>query len=209
MAKISPTLIDRCRKAVGEKADFKLPEKNDFIPTKFEIYPRDAKNNQKPPEILFNDPISRIWYKQDDEFLLPKCCVFIHLRSPVVYSDPLHNALSYMYVDLLKDALTEYVYNAELSGLKYSLENGKYGLALTVSGYNEKQSVLLSKLAEKMADFKPDQKRFEILKERYVRSMKNFAMEQPYQHAIYYTSLLLSQRVWSKEEVLQEAESKV
>lgn len=199
--------------------EFHMPDKNDFIPTNFNLFEPEKKSavaaneTGRPchtlPELLKSDQLTRIWYKQDDEFHLPKCCVLLQFRSPLVYSDPLNASLAYMYVDLLRDSLTEYTYNAELAGLKYGLENGKYGIALSVSGYNEKQSILLKKLVEKMRDFKPDPKRFEILKERYIRSLKNFAMEQPYQHAVYYTSLLLSEKCWSKEELLTEAEGKL
>lgn len=33
-------------------------------------------------------------------------------------------------------------------------------------------------------------------------------MEQPYQHAIYYTNLILSERSWSNDELLAETESR-
>uniref|UniRef100_A0A915HZW7 Insulin-degrading enzyme n=1 Tax=Romanomermis culicivorax TaxID=13658 RepID=A0A915HZW7_ROMCU len=211
---ISKELHARCTDiSVGNESDhlFKLPERNDFIPDDFTVYakPTTATDPDKtPPVILENEPSSRLWFKQDEEFLLPKCCVFLHFRSPVVYQDPKHNAISSLFVDLLRDSLTEYSYNAELAGLRYSLSNGRYGFSLNVNGYNQKQKILLEKLVDKMVHFSPDADRFRILKERYVRNLKNFAMEQPYQHAIYFTNILLTDKVWTKDEILKEAESK-
>ncbi|VDI53787.1 insulysin [Mytilus galloprovincialis] len=54
-----------------------------------------------------------------------------------------------------------------------------------------------------MTTFKVDPKRFEIDKEMYTRSLKNFSAEQPHKHAIYYTSVLMSEFMWTKDELLQ------
>ena len=35
-----------------------------------------------------------------------------------------------------------------------------------------------------------------------IRGLKNFQAEQPHQHAVYYNSVVLSERVWHKEELL-------
>lgn len=64
----------------------------------------------------------------------------------------------------------------------------KYSLVLpfsvlvkvTVSGYHHKQSVLLSRIMEKMTQFVVDHKRFAIQKENLVRQLKNFNANQPY-----------------------------
>ena len=56
---------------------------------------------------------------------------------------------------------------------------------------------------DKLTAFKVDPARFAILKELYARGLKNFQAEQPHQHAVYYNSVLLSDRVWHKEELIQ------
>ena len=37
---------------------------------------------------------------------------------------------------------------------------------------------------------------------QYVRGLKNFRAEQPHQHAIYYTNMLVAEQQWTKEELL-------
>ena len=53
--------------------------------------------------------------------------------SPYAYMDPISTNLTYMFVTVFQDALTEYSYAAELAGLTYSLHNTIYGV--TVSTY--------------------------------------------------------------------------
>lgn len=53
-----------------------------------------------------------------------------------------------------------------------------------------------------MFSFKIDSKRFEILKEQYQRTLSNFKAEAPYQHAIYYLALILTEHAWTKRELV-------
>lgn len=42
---------------------------------------------------------------------------------------------------------------------------------------------------------------------QYIRGLKNFEAEQPYQHAAYYLAVLLSEQVWVKNELLAATDS--
>lgn len=53
-----------------------------------------------------------------------------------------------------------------------------------------------------MFNFEFDEKRFEIIKEQLLRALKNFKAEQPYQHAVYYLALLLTEHAWTKQELI-------
>ncbi|CAH1784511.1 unnamed protein product [Owenia fusiformis] len=178
-----------------------LPLPNDFIPTNFDIVPREEEATT--PSIIKDTPMGRLWFKQDDKFLLPKACVSIELTSPKTYVDPLHANFTHMFVSLFKDALNEYTYAAELAGLHYSLDSTIYGIFLSLSGYSDKQSTLLQKIMDILTSFRIDPQRYEIIKESYIRSLQNFRAEQPHQHAIYYTSMLMSEAYWTKEELLE------
>uniref|UniRef100_A0A3Q3AY03 Insulin-degrading enzyme n=1 Tax=Kryptolebias marmoratus TaxID=37003 RepID=A0A3Q3AY03_KRYMA len=181
---------------------FKLPMKNEFIPTNFEIYPLE-KGSPSVPTLIKDTAMSKVWFKQDDKFFLPKACLNFEF-FPFAYVDPLHCNMAYLYLELLKDSLNEYAYAAELAGLNYDLQNTVYGMYLSVKGYNDKQHILLKKIIEKMATFEIDEKRFDIIKEAYMRSLNNFRAEQPHQHAMYYLRLLMTEVAWTKDE-LREA----
>lgn len=68
--------------------------------------------------------------------------------------------------------------------------------------------MLLEKLLDHLFNFSIDEKRFDILKEEYIRSLKNFKAEQPYQHSIYYLALLLTENAWANVELLDAMERK-
>lgn len=45
------------------------------------------------------------------------------------------------------------------------MDKCRYGIALTIRGYNNKQPVFAQRLMEHLIQFKPDPARFEVLKE--------------------------------------------
>lgn len=69
--------------------------------------------------------------------------------------------------------------------------------------------MLLEKVLDCLFKFKVERKRFDILKEQYIRGLQNFKAEQPYSHAIYYLALLLTEVSWTKSELLEAAECKL
>ncbi|XP_015602966.1 insulin-degrading enzyme isoform X2 [Cephus cinctus] len=197
--KISEDIISKWSNA-GLNKDLRLPMKNEFIPTRFDIKAHESEV-EKFPVIVEDTPLMRVWFKQDDEFLVPKANLTFDFVSPLAYLDPVNCNLTYMFVQLFRDSLNEYAYAADLAGLKWELNNSKYGMSLGIGGYDDKQHVLLEKILDRMVNFKVDPKRFEILKENYIRGLKNFEAEQPYQHAVYYLAVLLAEHVWVKDEL--------
>ncbi|XP_032806215.1 insulin-degrading enzyme [Petromyzon marinus] len=185
----------------GLNEHFTLPMKNEFIPTIFDILPLKEENTHPYPQLIKDSAMSKLWFKQDDTFHLPKACLNFEFFSPFAYVDPLHCDMAYLYVELLKDSLNEYAYAADLAGLSYTLQNTVYGIHLSIKGYQDKQPLLLRKIIEKMATFEIDEMRFEIIKEAYLRSLSNFRAEQPHQHAMYYLRLLMTELAWTKEEL--------
>ncbi|KYM94749.1 Insulin-degrading enzyme [Cyphomyrmex costatus] len=181
--------------------DLKLPPRNKFIATTFDIKPQT--NIEKFPIILEDTSFVRLWYKKDDEFLVPKAIMNFDIFSPFAFLDPLSYNLTYMFIQLFHDSLNEYTYAAELAGLQWKLDTSPYGIKLFISGYDNKQHVLLEKLMDRMINFKADPKRFEIIKEKYIRDLKNFAAQQLYQQAVYYLAALLAEQSWLEKELLE------
>ncbi|GAB6025052.1 hypothetical protein CHUAL_010157 [Chamberlinius hualienensis] len=190
---------------VGSNPSLRLPLRNDFIPTNFELVEREEKE-LSVPELIKENALARVWFKQDNTYLLPKAALYFQITSPLAYADPLHCNFASMFVLLFQDALNEYTYDAQLAGLSYYLSNTKYGICLTVKGYNDKQPILLEKVIDKLTSFRVDQKRFDIIKENYIRGIRNFQSEQPHQHASYYMALLINEHGWTKEELLSSTD---
>ena len=180
-----------------------LPDPNEFIPTDFSLAPRDVHATDNHPSVLHEDEFSRLWFKQDNEYLLPKTCVTVLLRSPLAYLDPHHVNLTHMLAVMFQDQTNEKLYAASLAGLSHSMSGTKSGLLITLRGYHHKQAILLERIIDLLLTFEVDEARFPALKDAYQRKLKNFAAEQPQQHTAYHTSLLLTENMWEKAELLE------
>jgi len=207
VSSLSEETLCRWREA-GLHESLRMPDVNEFIPTLFDLVAEEEK--EEPfPVVVAESPYGRIWFKRDDKFAMPKASLNFELRSPFAYVDPLSVNLNFLFVSLFQDALNEWTYAADIAGLGYNLENSIYGLYLGIRGYNDKQETLLNKLINKMVTFEVDPKRYEIIKEKYKRALVNFKAEQPHQHAIYFTSVLMAEQMWTKEELLKSLDEEV
>ncbi|XP_059056588.1 insulin-degrading enzyme [Achroia grisella] len=194
-------------KSVTSCPELCLPPVNEFIPARLQLETSDDPTiDAIAPAIIKDTPLMRLWFKRDNEFLLPKAVITFDIVSPLAYADPLNCNLTSVWVLVLRDSLQQFAYAAELAGLRWTVGNAKYGLTVTIDGYDDKQHVLLDKIIEHMVNFKADPKRFEIMKENHIRGIKNFEAEQPYQHAVYQQALCLSDIVWTRKQLLHAAE---
>ena len=75
-----------------------------------------------------------------------------------------------------------------------------------IVGFRHKQSILLSKIMDKMTQFTVDQRRFAVHKENLARQLKNFRADQPYKHALYFMGVLLVQPCWTNAEMEEAIE---
>ncbi|CAF3245595.1 unnamed protein product [Rotaria socialis] len=107
-----------------------------------------------------------------------------------------------IYIELVEDSLTEFVYPAQLGGLQYELSALNYGIQLTVHGFNHKIQQLLDKVLDRMVNIKIEKQSFEIIKEKVKRSLQNFRREVPYQMAHFGVTYLTAEHQWNKDELL-------
>ena len=185
-------------------SDLFLPHKNEFIPTKLTVEKRDVAEPLKAPKLIRNDETVRTWWKKDDRFWVPKGNVFVTLRNPLVGATPATSVKANMFCELVKDALIEYSYDAEIAGLYYGLGASSIGLDIDVSGYSDKLSVLLEKVLVSMRDLKVDEDRFKIVKERVVRGYRNRDFQTPYHQVGDFSRWLASEKGWISEQYLAE-----
>jgi insulysin len=181
-----------------------LPHRNNFIPTKLEVEKKDIKDPSLAPKIVRNDAIARMWWKQDDTFWVPKANLVVSCKNPIIYASAENAVKARLYTDLVRDALEEYSYDAELAGLQYNVTLDSRGLFLDLSGYNDKLSVLLEQVLITMRDLEIKDDRFEIIKERLNRGYSNWELQQAYSQVSDYTTWLNSERDYVVEETAAE-----
>lgn len=188
-------------------AELHLPHKNNFIPSKLEVEKKDVSQPALAPRVLRNDQRVRAWWKKDDTFWVPKANVIVSLINPITYASAENSVKARLFTELVRDALEEYSYDAELAGLQYSVTLDERGLYLQISGYNDKLPVLLEQVAVTMRDIKIKDARFDIIKERLARGYENWQLQSSYQQVGDYMSWLTAERDYLVEEMAAELQN--
>ncbi len=198
--------VKRAGKSTGKErlSELHLPHKNEFIPTKLSVEKKEVEEPTKAPKLIRNDDTVRTWWKKDDQFWVPRANVYLSLKSPLVSATPANTVKAKLYCELVKDALVEYSYDAEIAGLEYDLGAFSQGLDVEVSGYNDKMSVLLEKVLVSMRDLEVKPDRFKIVKERLLRAYRNWEFQQPYRQVGDFTRWLGTETGWINPEYLAE-----
>ena len=167
---ISAELLSACARAKDHPAaiaHLRWPLPNPFIPTDFTLVCDSEEFKAQPPppkregpvgvgalsvspRLLREDGLAAVWHKTDSTFRRPKSHLFMDIVVPAVYASPEASSLTRLFFRLVNDELTEFVYDAELGGLGYSLTIVTSGLRLNVAGYNHKLPVLLSRVLDRL-----------------------------------------------------------
>ncbi|KAH8737683.1 Metalloenzyme, LuxS/M16 peptidase-like protein [Ilyonectria robusta] len=182
-----------------------LPHKNNFIPSQLEVEKKEVTEPALAPRVLRNDTSAVTWWKKDDTFWVPRANVIVSLKTPLIYDSAENNVKARLFTDLVRDALEEYSYDAELAGLQYNVSLDSRGLFLDISGYNDKLPVLLEQVTTTMRDLDIKEDRFDIIKERLTRGYNNWQLQSSYHQVGDYTNWLnAEERDYIVEELAAE-----
>ncbi|WP_144395034.1 insulinase family protein [Pleionea sediminis] len=176
MQKLDGELLSEWSK-VDSLASYKLPGENKFIAENPTV--KSVKQEQEIPELHTDKPGFKLYYKQDNEFKLPKADVFVSVYSQLAGDDSSNRAKMQLYTALLNDSLESYAYAAREAGLRYSLWSNSRGLTYAVYGYDQKQDMLMKVLNERIMNLAIDPERFNIHKDRLIRAWKNSKFNRP------------------------------
>src|SRR5579885_2280813 len=202
---LSPRELSAWRSPSSVDAALVLPEKNPFIPENTAVLPLAADATPVPVRID-EQPGFELWFKQDDTFRLPIADFYFSVRSPVANDSAAHSALTALYTRLISDQLNEYAYPAQLAGLSYKIYPHVRGFTVRISGYNDKQSLLLEQIARTLREPRIVDERFAEIKDVYLRELANVRHEDPYEQTTAEISKLLVRPSWSEEERMRAAE---
>jgi len=186
-------------------AALSLPEPNPFIPQSLELKP--VADSSPIPQLVLEKPGLALWHQQDGEFRIPRTDFFFSVRSPVAVSSPRNTVLTELYVDLVRDQLNEFAYPAQLAGLDYSIYRHVRGFTVQISGYDDKQAVLLERILHTLDAPELDEARFQVLKDRQLRELRNVVRGDPHRLARDEVSDLLLTPYWDEDERIQALES--
>ncbi|KAK8918647.1 Zinc-metallopeptidase, peroxisomal [Platanthera zijinensis] len=205
--KIRPCTIQQWTEKAPEE-DLHLPIPNIFIPTDLTL--KQVSDKVHNPSLLRKSPFSRLWYKPDTMFFMPKAFVKIDFNCPLTNQSPEAAVLTDIFTKLLLDYLNEYAYYAQVAGLHCGVQCSDCGFQVTVLGYNHKMQSLLETVIDKIKHFEVKVDRFLVIKETVKKKYDNLKFQQPYQQAMYHCSLILDEKAWpwnEEHEVLPHLEA--
>ncbi|KAF7511556.1 hypothetical protein GJ744_004144 [Endocarpon pusillum] len=181
-----------------------LPHKNEFIPTRLDVEKKDKAEPATAPKLIRNDEMMRVWYKKDDRFWVPKTNFLITIRSSMAYATPANHVKTKLFCELVKDSLSEYAYDADISGLVYNTSGTVLGIDVNIGGYSDKLPVLLEKVLRSMKELKVSPERFKIIKERISQAYKNWDYQKPYYQVGSYVRWLTHEQSWINHQYAAE-----
>lgn len=176
----------------------RVRQHNPFIASDFSLVEGSDKSI---PEQVWSEPGARLWHLPDSEFNRPRADFYFTLLSPVANQGPAQALLATLYTRMVEDQLNETLYDASLAGLSVRLYPHVRGISVRLSGFNDKQALLLEQILPVLRQPQLQPARFERLKRQLREELSNSLKDKPYNLAFdqLYTQLT---RRWSAKEKL-------
>ncbi|KAI3640243.1 hypothetical protein MIR68_001121 [Amoeboaphelidium protococcarum] len=208
--------------SVKSSQNLSIPRPNPFMPKDLSlcIEPQDGLQH---PLIVRESPLMRTWYRLPSKSIpvLPKMIICMNVKSQQAYQpSPFNSICSYLICQMVHEELAELSYEAECALISWQIDATAEGFSLLFGGVGKGiiglMEIVLKTLrnySDVFSDTKDQtmhQKRlktFEVLKDKYKRSLMSFGKEQSYQHAIYYTTQIIQSLLWTHEDKLNILES--
>lgn len=173
---VSQELLQRWTRPV-EDADLALPPPNEFIAGDLTLVVPNAI--AEAPAKVLTATRQTVWFGQDTEFRVPRGALYINFRSPEVGESATLAAAGALYTALLKDAVNEFTYPALLAGLNFDVYKHAQGISLRVSGYDDKQLLLLDRLLDVVEASSFGERRFYNIRADIIRNLENSVAKRP------------------------------
>ncbi len=196
--------VARWRDAAPDEA-FALPAANPFLPDNLELI--DAPEAAARPERIVSRPGFDLWHHADVEFGQPRTNFYFSIRSPIAGDSPRHAVLSALLVRMANDALNEFAYPAALAGQSHALYRHRRGLGVRLSGWSDKQGLLLARIVSTLRALPLPADRFEAEKTEYARRLRNVGERRPADRAMGGVRELLFDPYWSDDARLEALEA--
>jgi len=178
-----------------------LPQANPFIPTRLNLVQTPGTETKKPTQQVTASGIS-YWHSTDTFFKTPKADFYFTLRSPLANQSALNVALTSLYVKNVNEQLNEFSYPATLAGLSYQLYPHVRGISVRISGYHDKQPLLLKEILKALNNPTIDSDIFSRHKDELLRSWHNALKQKPYNQSLGKTSQLVTSPSWNELQLI-------
>lgn len=166
-----------------------LPAVNRMLPENFALTAPQAQD--KPELVVQQDAISAWLYPSQQFASQPRGVLEIFINSDLVQQQVKAKVALALWRDLFNLQQSALATEADIAGMQLRLSDGN-GLALTVSGFTDKQPQLLQQALASLA-ISVDEQGFAQAKDRFIRGVQNQSKQFPFQQAfLAYNSLVRS-----------------
>ncbi len=200
------TPIDAQRIAAWSKPDgdarLALPPSNPFVPQRLALQPLELVGDKPRPLVVADEPGLLSYYRGDQSFNTPRAGFYFSVKSPLASSSARHTVMTELLVRLLNEQLNTVAYAGYLAGLNYRLYRHARGYSVRITGYEDRQPVMLQAVLDAIAepDFSAD--KLAVAKAALTRELSNAARATPSTQTVNEVYRLLIQPTWSEAERL-------
>lgn len=187
----------------------RLPDKNTFIPTKFEF--KTSEEASKEPKKIRETESSELFHWQDTQFKLPKAIMtgVIKLDPKVFQASATQTVCLKLWNNLFNKFNRSMAYLAEMARVESQVSISSTGLDVDIKSFDQSLSPYLLKLAETIMEFRKQgfsEQSFADVKEKYKLDLLKYKNQPPFRLAVGVIPTYLTEGQFTVEEKLEALE---
>jgi insulysin len=155
-----------------------IPSANPYLPESLALIPA-TENLPSQPTLIASEDLGKMYFKQDQKYLVPETTAFISLKTPQQDGSAKANALFDLYTRALTEKLCSPLFYASQAGLGVNFSQNKFTFGISVSGYSEKTPLFLKTIFQSLQEVSPTAAEFDIYKQSLLSTYDNASKELP------------------------------
>lgn len=173
---LSEDIIEEWR-AQADAIEVSLPSVNKWMPESLAVQPIEGAAS--PQQVVERDGVSA-WFKRSDRFQEPRAQVTLNFYQPGFERELSQRMAASVLSEAYAMSTQALAREASIAGVDFNLSIGN-GLTLSLSGFNDKQEQLATRVLSDFASYEPGASELEQVKDRLRRSLENQRRQFPVQ----------------------------
>ena len=169
-----------------------LPPKNPYLPKHLVLNPSLASESSlEEPILLSSNEGCSIYYVKDTRYKVPEITFLFSFKSPAIKNNPKAQVLSDLYVRALIEKISSPLSLASNAGLIARFYIDDFEIKMSLSGFNDRASLLLNEIFSSFKNVTPSKEEFEIYRASLASDYDNSSKELPVRQAMQHLDSLL------------------
>jgi insulysin len=171
-------------------AHIDIPSPNPYLPDSIALIPA-PDNLPAHPTLLAQEEFGKLYFKQDQKYLVPETTALISLKTPQMDGSAKSRALFDLYNRALTEKLCSPLFYAGQAGLGLNFSQNEFNFGIYASGYSEKIPYFLNTIFQSLQDVSPTAAEFDIYKQSLLSDYDNASKELPVRQSVQLMSSLI------------------